>query len=79
MWNIQAHVLGYGIEEVRWFEMLHIPLAFGILLLALYLTEFARWPHFGRRWRWTNRLAADPGAALVWRVRSPISLQRQIS
>ena len=42
LWNVQAHVLGYGIEEFRWFEMLHIPLAFGILLLALYLTARAR-------------------------------------
>ena len=38
LWNLQAHLLGYGIEDVRWFEMLHIPVAFGVLLLALYLT-----------------------------------------
>ncbi len=37
-WNVQAHVFGYGIEDTRWFEMVHIPLAFGVLLLALYLT-----------------------------------------
>jgi len=38
MWNIQAHVLGFGIEDVRWLEMIHIPVAFVIFGLALYLT-----------------------------------------
>ena len=38
VWLIQAHVLGYGIEDVGWLEMLHVPLAFIILGLALYLT-----------------------------------------
>ena len=28
IWNIQAHVFGYGIEDVAWFGMLHVPLAF---------------------------------------------------
>ncbi len=43
-WNVQAWVLGDGIRDTRWFEMVHIPLAFGILLLALYLTIQTR-PH----------------------------------
>ena len=38
LWNVQAHLLGYGIEEWSWFEMIHIPTAFLILALALYLT-----------------------------------------
>ncbi len=38
LWNIQAHLLGYGIEDVRWIEMIHIPVAFVIFGLALYLT-----------------------------------------
>jgi len=41
-WNVQAHLFGYGIEEFLWMVMLHIPTAFGILLLALYLTFQAR-------------------------------------
>ena len=28
LWNVQAHVFGYGIEDVRWFEMVHIPVAY---------------------------------------------------
>ena len=42
LWNLQTHVFGYGIEDFRWFEMLHIPAAFGALFLALYLTYRAR-------------------------------------
>ena len=43
LWNVQVHVFGFGIEEFgRWFEMLHIPTAFAVLLLALYLTVRAR-------------------------------------
>ena len=42
LWNLQTHVFGYGIEETRWFEMLHIPTAFGALFLALFLTIRAR-------------------------------------
>lgn len=42
LWNVQTHVLGFGIEYVRWLEMVHIPTAFVILLLALYLTVRAR-------------------------------------
>ena len=38
LWSVQAHVLGYGIEDFRWFDIIHIPLAFGVLLLVLYLT-----------------------------------------
>ncbi len=37
VWNIQAHVFGFGIEDVRWFEMIHIPLAILIFGLTLYL------------------------------------------
>ena len=37
VWNIQAHVFGYGIEDVAWFGMLHVPLAFIIFGLGLYL------------------------------------------
>ena len=44
LWNVQAWVFGRGIGDTRWFEMVHIPLAFGILLLALYLTIQTR-PH----------------------------------
>ena len=42
LWNVQAHVLGYGIEGARWLVVLHIPTAFGILFLALYLTVRAK-------------------------------------
>ena len=42
LWNVQGHVFGYGIEDVRWFEMVHIPAAFGVLLLALYLVVQTR-------------------------------------
>ena len=41
VWNIQGHVFGYGIADVGWFEMVHIPLAFIIFGLALYLTQHA--------------------------------------
>ena len=37
VWNIQAHVFGYGIEDERTLEMVHIPTAFLIFGLALYL------------------------------------------
>ena len=37
-WNIQSHVLGRGIADVRSLEMGHIPLAFLIFALALYLS-----------------------------------------
>ena len=50
LWNVQTWVLGDGIQDTRWFEMVHIPLAFGILLLALYLTIQTRphsWPKAG--------------------------------
>lgn len=43
MWFVQAHLLGYGIERIgRWLAMVHIPMAFALLLLALYLTGRAR-------------------------------------
>ena len=32
LWNIQAHVFGYGIEDERSLEMVHIPVAFLILI-----------------------------------------------
>ena len=38
VWNIQAHVFGYGIEDERTLEMVHIPVAFLIFGFALYLT-----------------------------------------
>ena len=41
LWNLQAHAFGYSIEDVRWMEMVHIPTAFGLLLLGLYLTTKA--------------------------------------
>ena len=37
LWFVQ-HSLGYGLEDVRWLEMIHIPLAFVIFGLAFYLT-----------------------------------------
>ena len=37
LWNIQAHVLGFGIEDERSLQMVHIPVAFLIFGLALYL------------------------------------------
>ena len=49
LWIIQAEVLGYGIEDVGWLEMVHIPLAFIIFGLALYLT-----------WRAHRALAGRP-------------------
>ena len=43
MWFVQAHLLGYGIERIgRWLAMVHIPMAFALLFLALYLTGRAR-------------------------------------
>ena len=41
IWNIQAHVFGFGIEDVGWFEMVHVPLALIIFGVALYLTQQA--------------------------------------
>ena len=38
VWNLQAHVFGYGIEDFRWMTMVHIPLALIIFGLALLLT-----------------------------------------
>ena len=49
IWNIQAHVFGFGIADVRWFEMIHIPLALGIFGLALYLTGKAHRAVRGRQ------------------------------
>lgn len=40
LWFVQ-HSLGYGIVDARWLEMIHIPLAFLIFGLALYLTGVA--------------------------------------
>ena len=37
LWNIQAHVFGYGIKDERTLEMVHIPVAFLIFAMALYL------------------------------------------
>ena len=48
VWNIQAHVFGYGIEDVRWFEVVHIPLAFIIFGIALYLAWFSHKALAGR-------------------------------
>ena len=59
LWNLQGHVFGYGIEDVRWFEMVHILLAFGALLLALYLTVQARNAIMGDR---RAQLEAGAGA-----------------
>ncbi len=43
LWNVQGHVFGFGIEDERTLEMVHIPVAFLIFGLALHL--------FGRTWR----------------------------
>lgn len=48
VWNIQAHVFGYGIEDVEWFEMVHVPLALIIFGLGLYLTWYAHRALAGR-------------------------------
>ena len=37
LWFVQ-HSLGYGLEDARWLEMVHIPLGLLIFGLALYLT-----------------------------------------
>ena len=37
LWNIQAQVFGSGIEFVRWFEIIHIPLAIFLVVSGLYL------------------------------------------
>lgn len=37
LWNVQAHIIGFGIGAARWLEMIHIPLAFVILGLGAYL------------------------------------------
>ena len=42
VWNVQAHVFGYGIEDVRWFEIIHIPLALFILAFGLYLVTLGQ-------------------------------------
>lgn len=43
LWSVQAHVLGYGIEQIgRWLATVHIPVAFAVLLLSLHLTNRAR-------------------------------------
>ena len=42
VWNVQGHVFGYGIEDVRWFEIIHIPLALFILAFGLYLVTLAQ-------------------------------------
>lgn len=42
LWNVQGHVLGYGIADVRWLAMVHVPVAFAILGLGAWLT--------GRAW-----------------------------
>ena len=36
LWNVQV-ILGYGIADASWLEIVHIPLAFGIFGLAAYL------------------------------------------
>ena len=43
LWNAQAHVFGYGIEDERTLVMVHIPVAFLVFGLALHLS--------GRTWR----------------------------
>ena len=48
VWNIQSHVFGRGIEDVGWFEMLHVPLALIIFGLGLYLTWYAHRALAGR-------------------------------
>ena len=37
LWNVQAHIIGFGIADERWLEMIHIPLAFVLLGLGTYL------------------------------------------
>ncbi len=37
LWNIQVHVFGFGIEDVSWFEIIHIPLAIFLVVSGLYL------------------------------------------
>jgi hypothetical protein len=37
VWNVQAHLIGFSIGNARWLEMIHIPLAFLILGLGIYL------------------------------------------
>ena len=48
LWNIQAHVFGYGIEDERTLEMVHIPGAFLVFGLALYLAGKTRGALLGR-------------------------------
>ena len=38
LYNVQGHVLGFGIEDVRSLEMIHIPVAFLIFGISIYLT-----------------------------------------
>ena len=43
IWFVQAHLLGYGIQQIgRELTMVHIPTAFLLLLLALYVTQRSR-------------------------------------
>lgn len=39
LWNVQAHIFGRGIADVRWFEMVHIPLAIFLVVSGMYLAQ----------------------------------------
>ena len=41
LWNIQGHVLGFGIEDERWLEMIHIPVALLLLAWGMVLAHTA--------------------------------------
>ena len=43
LWNVQAHVFGFGIRDERTLAMVHIPVAFLVFGLALHLS--------GRTWK----------------------------
>ena len=34
-----AHIFGMGIKDVRWFEMVHIPLAIFLVVSGMYLAQ----------------------------------------
>ena len=41
LWNIQSHVLGFGIEDERWLEIIHIPVALLLLAWGMVLAHTA--------------------------------------
>jgi hypothetical protein len=41
LWNVQSHVVGFGIEDERWWEIIHIPVALLLLAWGMVLAHTA--------------------------------------